>query len=187
MIVTNDAAVNSLCRSLRNQGRAPNMKWLDHDRLGYNYRLDEMSAALGLAQVERSAILIKKRQQIASQYHKMLEPLRERVIRPETAIEATHTWFVYDIRLRNGKLNRDAIIRDLSKKGIHCKPYLPSIHLFGFYRERFGSQEGTLPESEAASTSTIALPFYIGLTQTDLVYIIKILEQVLTAHEKRHS
>jgi perosamine synthetase len=183
MVVTNDARVAGLCRSLRNQGREPHSKWLDHDRLGYNYRLPEMNAALGLAQIENINFLIKKRQELARWYSEALEPLSGLIDVPVTAKGATHTWFVYVVALKNKKLNRDALIKALEKRGVHTKPYLPSIHLFNFYR-KMGHRKGECPVSEGVSARTIALPFYIGLTKTDVAQIAKILKNVITPHEK---
>lgn len=183
MIVTNDTKVNALCRSMRNQGRAPNMQWLDHDRLGYNYRMDELSAALGLAQVENIDFLIKKRQELAKWYAQALKPLSGLITTPYTAPTSTNTWFVYVVRLKNPALNRDRIIEDLAKVGVHSKPYLPSIHTFQFYRD-MGYKEGQYPVSEAASRSTLALPFYIGLTKKDLKDIAVRFKKVIEKHER---
>lgn len=180
MLVTNDAHIDELARSLRNQGRAPNMQWLDHDRLGYNYRMGEMSAALGLAQIENIKFLIKKRQELAGWYEKALAPYRDTIQTPQTAKDSTNTWFVYVIALKARGVNRDTVIEDLKKRGVHAKPYLPSIHLFEFYRA-FGHKPGDYPICEDASSSTLALPFYIGLTQRDVANIAKIVHDVISS------
>ncbi len=184
MIVTNDKSVDEMCRSLRNQGRSSNMQWLDHQYLGYNYRMDEMSAAVGLAQIEKMNFLIKKRQEIASWYAKELERLDSLVEIPRISPEATHTWFVYVVQIRNANTSRDNVIQDLAKKGVSSKPYLPSIHLFSFYQDRFGYAEGNFPLSERKSSSALALPFYIGLTRQDVKNIVKILDATLQEHER---
>lgn len=181
MLVTNDKKVDALCRSLRNQGRAPNMQWLDHDRLGYNYRMDEMSAALGLAQLENIRSLIEKRREVARMYAEALKPLRHVIGIPSIARGSTHTWFVYVIALKNPRINRDAVIEALKKRGVHSKPYLPSIHLFKFYKE-LGHRVGELPVSESVSERTLALPLYIGLTEKNIAHIAKILKDVITKH-----
>ncbi|MEK7144842.1 MAG: DegT/DnrJ/EryC1/StrS family aminotransferase [Patescibacteria group bacterium] len=184
MIVTNDKRIDELCRSLRNQGRAPNMQWLDHKYLGYNYRLDEMSAAVGLAQMENITLLIKKRQQLAKWYGEELQRISSRVEIPHTAPHATHTWFVYVIRIKNSRVRRDVVIESLAKKGVHTKPYLPSIHLFSFYKELFGYKKGDYPISEGISSSVLALPFYIGLTRQDVKSIVEVLDATLQHHER---
>ncbi|OGG62764.1 hypothetical protein A3C21_04290 [Candidatus Kaiserbacteria bacterium RIFCSPHIGHO2_02_FULL_59_21] len=179
MLVTDDKRIDALCRSLRNQGRAPNMQWLDHDRLGYNYRMDEMSAALGLSQLKNIKFLIRKRRELAGWYTKALAPLSHLVTVPKTARKATNTWFVYVIALKNAKLGRDALIEKLKKRGVHTRPYLPSIHLFKFYRS-LGYKKDACPVSVATSKRTLALPFYIGLTKRDVACIAKILKDTMT-------
>lgn len=184
MIVTNDRAVDELCRSLRNQGRTPDMQWLDHKYLGFNYRMDEMSAALGLAQIEKIDFLIKKRQEIARWYGKELKRIRSLVEIPRTAPGATHTWFVYVVQIKNSRTNRDTVIQELAKRGVSSKPYLPSIHLFSFYKDRFGYDAGDFPIAESISASVLALPFYIGLTRQDIKNIVEILGTTLQQHER---
>ncbi|MBI2612549.1 DegT/DnrJ/EryC1/StrS family aminotransferase [Candidatus Kaiserbacteria bacterium] len=179
MIVTDDDRVTELCRSLRNQGRAPNMQWLDHKYLGYNYRLDEMSAALGLAQLENIRFLIRKRKELAHTYAEALAPLSDLLELPTPAKNATHTWFVYVVALKDKRVDRNRLIETLKKRGVHAKPYLPSIHLFEFYRSR-GHRAGECPISEDVSGKTLALPFYLGLTKRDVAYIAKILKDALT-------
>lgn len=183
MIVTNDRTVDELCRSLRNQGRTPDMQWLDHKYLGYNYRMDEMSAAVGLAQIEKIDFLIKKRQEIARWYAQELETIDSLIEIPRTLPGATHTWFVYVVQIKNRHIKRDEVIRDLAKRGVSSKPYLPSIHLFSFYTDRFGHKKGDFPISERISDSVLALPFYIGLTRDDVKTIVKRLGSTLKKHE----
>lgn len=174
MIVTNDKKKDALFRSLRNQGRSADMQWLNHERLGYNYRLDEMSAALGLAQLEKIAFLIRERQRIASWYHEALASHSERVRISATATSNTHTWFIYPVLLERG-VSREKVMACLSKRGIKSKPYLPSIHLFPFYVEQFDFKKGDFPAAESVSERILALPFYIGLKKSDVGYICQAL------------
>ena len=183
MVVTNSKRMDGLFRSLRNQGRAPNMQWLDHERLGYNYRMDEMSAALGLAQVEQLDFLVEKRKELAAWYTQDLASLGA-VETPYTGPGSTHTWFVYVVRIKNKRIIRDKVIEDLAKAGVYTKPYLPSIHLFSFYKEKFGYTEGDYTVSERVSGSTLALPFYIGLTKQDIKHIVAVLAKTLKKHER---
>ena len=178
MLVTNSKKTYELVKSLRNQGRAPNMQWLDHDRLGYNYRIDEMSAALGVAQLKKLPNAIKERQRIAQWYAKHLAPHAALVRAPHVDPDNTHTFFVYVVELL-GKTKRDEVIKRLAKKGVATKPYLPSIHLFSFYRKLLGTKRGDFSISEHASDHTLALPIYKGLTENDVRRIVESLVQSL--------
>lgn len=171
MLVTDDEKIYKLCSSLRNQGRSENMQWLDHKYLGYNYRMDEMSAALGLAQLEKLDYMIGQRRKIADLYNKYLSRFSEIVKVPKATKGNVHTWFVYVIRIKNPKIKRDKIISELAATGISTKPYLPSIHLFDFYKKRFKYKKGDFPVSEMVSDTSLALPFYIGLKEKDVKYI----------------
>lgn len=179
MLVTNNQRIYKLCCSLRNQGRAENMQWLDHKYLGYNYRMDEMSAALGLAQIEKLDFLIQERQKIAGWYNEILFRYSNLIQIPQIAGHNTHTWFVYAVVIKNEKNNRDKIIKKLVLEDISTKPYLPSIHLFDFYRKKFSYKKGDFPVSESVSRRVLALPFYIGLKKSDIKYICQKLIEVL--------
>ncbi len=179
MLVTSNKKIYDLCSSLRNQGRAENMRWLDHERLGYNYRMDEMSAAVGLAQMEKINFLIKERQKIARLYNKHLARYSNFIQVPRVGKYRTHTYFVYAVKLKNPKIRRDDVIKELQEEGISTKAYLPSIHLFSFYKKMFGYKKGDFPVSEAASDSSLALPFYIGLKEKDIKYIVNSLVSLL--------
>lgn len=171
MIVTDDERVYKLCKSLANQGRADNMQWLDHQYLGYNYRMDEMSAALGVEQLKKLPRFIAERKQIAKWYDEAFATAGTPVITPWVAPENDHTYFVYVVQLPE-HIDRDRMIGSLKEAGVMTKPYLPSIHLFGFYREKFGYKEGAFSVSEKVSRRSIALPIYIGLTREDIREIV---------------
>ncbi len=172
IITTNSEKIYLLCNSLRNQGRSENMQWLDHERLGYNYRMDEMSAALGTAQLEKLDYLLSKRSQLANCYHQYLAKYDDLLQLPAVAEGNTHTWFVYVVKLKGqAQKKRNKIILSLAKQGISTKPYLPSIHLFSFYKKSFGYKKGDFPIAEEVGDSTFALPFYIGLKEADVKYI----------------
>lgn len=184
MIVTNNKKIYDLCSSLRNQGRAENMQWLDHKYLGYNYRLDEMSAAVGLAQLGKLDFMIAERRRVAGWYEKYLRPYAKIIKTPQIAPNNTHTWFVYVIKFLNKKINRDKIIKLLSEQNISTKPYLPSIHLFEFYRYLLKHKRGDFPVSENTSDYSLALPFYLGLKENDIKYIINKLIKILACYEQ---
>ena len=144
MIAFGDQALKARIDSERNQGRAPNMEWLDHDRLGFNYRLSDIACALGVAQLERLDDLLAARARLAHQYREALVHVR-RVQPPCPDMEGNRRgWFVYVVQLPRAA-NRDAVIRELAAEGIQSKPYLPAIHLMRHYRERFGHRGGRLP------------------------------------------
>ncbi len=170
MIVTDRPEWDLLFRSLRNQGRDVFDGWLAHSRLGYNYRLDELSAALGAVQVTRLEELLEKRARVAAWYDARLAGtagLRLPVRAPWTT---RTSWFVYVVRL-DPAYDRDHVIRELERRGIPARPYFPPIHLQPFYRAEFGFQPGDFPAAEAAGASCLALPFAgtLGEEQVDTV------------------
>lgn len=179
MVVTDDDKIFKLCCSLRNQGRSLDMGWLEHERLGYNYRLDELSSALGVAQLRRLPDFIKSRRKLSKLYDKYLSGYQDIVGLPQTALGNTHSWFVYVIRVLGLAAERDNIIEALAEEGISSKAYLPSIHLSKFFRTKFHYSGGEFPISERVSSEVLALPFYIGLKEGDIRYISKILLGVI--------
>lgn len=163
MIVPFGPEVAARLRSERNQGRAADMGWLDHDGLGYNYRLSDLAAALGVAQVEKLDDLLARRDAVAALYQQELAGI-ERVEAPIAGRGAERrSWFVYVIRLPEG-LDRDKTIRRLGERGIASKAYLPCIHLFPHLRE-LGYREGQFPIAEAASARSLALPFFPSMSE----------------------
>jgi perosamine synthetase len=171
VITTDDAAWAELFRSLRNQGRDEMGTWLRHVRLGYNYRLDELSAALGLAQIERIDELLTKRDRVAAIYGGRLRQVPG--VEPLRAVRATTrlSWFVYVVRLAP-EIDRDAVIADLDRAGVPARSYFTPIHLQPFYRERFGYAEGDFPVAERVAASTVALPFHANLPEEQIEYVV---------------
>lgn len=186
MIVTDDERVAKLCRSLRNQGRAESSLWLSHQYLGYNYRLGEMSAALGVVQMDRIEEIIEMRQRVAELYFQRLGSIPG-VRLPYVAPEVTRmSWFVFVIRVGVGEPDperqrwvRDMVMKRLEEAGIGCRPYFTPIHLQPFYRERFGFKEGDFPQAEAFGRTSIAIPFHNRLTEEEIDYVGDVLEQAL--------
>jgi dTDP-4-amino-4,6-dideoxygalactose transaminase len=180
MIVTDDPGWDALCRSLRNQGRDVFDGWLTHSRLGYNYRLDELSAALGAVQVARLGELLARRARVADWYRERLADL-EGIRLPARAPWTTHlSWFVYVVRVRPG-VDRDRLIRELERRGIPSRPYFPPIHLQPFYRAQFGFRAGDFPATEAAGETCLALPFAATLREEDVDTVCGALEESLRA------
>ena len=158
MVVTNDTKAADLMRALRNQGRVPGDNWLQHTHLGYNYRLDEMSAALGLSQMQRIEDLINKRETVAQWYNKYLKEIKGVEI-PYVSSDTTRmSWFVYVIRI-DQRFNRDRSAAKLDAAGIPVRPYFLPIHLQPYMAEKFGYKEGDFPITEDLGRRSLALPF----------------------------
>jgi perosamine synthetase len=166
MIVPRDADDAERLRSERNQGRAVDMGWLDHDRLGFNYRLSDLAAALGVAQVEKLDSLLERRAAVARLYEERLAGL-EGVRTPIAGRGAElRSWFVYTVCLPQGT-DRDEVVRKLAERGVASKAYLPCIHLFPHLRE-LGYREGQFPVAEAASAESLALPFFPAMSEAQV-------------------
>lgn len=171
MLVTARRDWHDLFLSLRNQGRDLFDAWLNHSRLGYNYRLDEMSAALGTVQLTRLDELLEKRARVARWYSNHLEAYRE-LIEPPVVVSTTTrmSWFVYVVRLASW-IDRDKLMRDLEERGIPSRPYFTPIHLQPFYRDRFGYEPGDFPEAESLSRRSLALPFSSVMTEEQVNHV----------------
>jgi perosamine synthetase len=178
MVTTGSAAVKVRIDSERNQGRAPDMAWLDHDRLGFNYRLSDIACALGLAQLDRLDGMLADRAGVAGLYREALGGIEELELPCPDAGGAVRGWFVFVVQLPRG-VDRDATIRALGERGIQSKPYLPAIHLMSYYRERFGHREGEFPVCEDVADRSVALPFFPGMTEDQVARVAGALAGVL--------
>jgi perosamine synthetase len=170
MIATNDDAIAANCRSMRNQGRGDTGAWLQHERLGYNYRLSDINCALGIGQLSRLEDMIARRRAVAEWYGERLRGI-EAIEAPEPSGRTERiSWFVYVIRLgsRFSRPDRDKVLAGLRKKGIACSNYFTPIHLQPFYRKMFGFKPGDFPETERISERTVALPFYGALKEAQV-------------------
>ena len=180
VVVSPDAAIKQRIDSERNQGRAPNMDWLDHDRLGFNYRLSDVACALGVAQLERLDAMLAARHRIAGLYNEGLAAIDGLELPCPDADGDRRSWFVYVVQLPDG-VDRDDTIRALRARGIDSKPYLPAIHLMSFYRERFGHREGEFPVCEDVAARSLALPFFPELTDGQVERVVSALAEVVEA------
>ncbi|MDQ2842620.1 MAG: DegT/DnrJ/EryC1/StrS family aminotransferase, partial [Acidobacteriota bacterium] len=177
MMVTDDEQAAKLCGSWRNQGRGESREWIQHQRLGYNYRLSEINCALGLVQLERLAGMIAQRADVARQYNEALAGMDE-IIRPGLAEpDAEISWFVYVVRLASeyGRSDRDRVLEFLRARGVSCSDYFTPIHLQPFYRESFGFRDGQFPITENASERTIVLPFFNKIKEDQVAYVAETL------------
>ena len=166
-----------LAKRLANQGRSDSGEWLEHSHLGYNYRLDELSAALGVAQLERLDERLRKREEAARRYGELLADLPLELPAPDDA-DHRRSWFVYVVRVP-AEIDRDGVMAALGASGIRTKPYLPSIHLQPYYRERFGYRPGMFPVSEDASARSLAIPFHAEITSDQQARVAEALERAI--------
>ncbi len=188
MIVTNSKKIADICRAMRNQGRTNN-RWLSHEILGFNYRLGELNAALGVVQMQRVEEILKKRKMVAEYYNKRLKSIKGVSI-PYISKDVKISWFVYVIRLDGNyfsRKDRDKVIKEMTENGIYCRDYFPPIHLEPLYVNMFGYKKGDYPITESVSDTTIALPFYNNLSQEKVDIICQTLESVLIKVKKNRE
>jgi perosamine synthetase len=183
MVVCASADQKERIDSERNQGRAPDMGWLDHDRLGFNYRLSDLHCALGIAQLERLEEMLADRARVAGLYRQHLHPLTDRGLRLPCVDGADGTaarrgWFVFVVQLPPGQ-DRDDTVRALAARGVPAKPYFPAIHLMSYYRERFGYRPGQFPVTEEISARSVALPFFPAMTEGQVATVVSALTAVV--------
>jgi perosamine synthetase len=178
MITTHSEEEWRLLRSLRNQGRADTGGWLDHSRLGFNYRLDDIGAAIGLAQLEKLPEILERRSTAARRYGELLADVDGLDLPCDDDAEHTRSWFVYVVALPEHS-DREGVIAALARRGVQTARYLPCIHLQAYMRERYGFAEGLCPVAEAVSARTLALPFHTGIDEDDQVYVAEALRAAL--------
>lgn len=179
MIVTDDDKAADFMRSLRNQGRAVGDTWLQHTHLGYNYRLDEMSAAMGVTQMHRLNELLTKREQVAALYEALLRDVPGVELPIIESYTTRVSWFVYVIRF-DAKLDRDAIAQRLGENGVPARPYFSPIHLQPYMAEQFGWREGDFPVTEDLGRRGLAIPFSGVMTEEQVGYVCEVLREVVS-------
>ncbi len=173
MVVTDDTSLAEAIRSMRNQGRDADGTWLRHVRLGYNYRLDELSAALGVAQMERIEELRRGRARVVEGYQRALGSV-DWITLPRASEDESVDWFVYVVRLHS-EIDRDGLMGRLASHGVASRPYFSPLHLQPYYRETFGYKPGDFPVTERVAASTLALPFSSQLADDDIRYVAEAL------------
>lgn len=186
MVTLADPALEERIDSERNQGRAPDMGWLDHDRLGFNYRLSDIACALGIAQLARLDGMLADRARVAGLYREALagvasSPEGEGLELPcADAGGSRRGWFVFVVQLPP-RVDRDETVRALAAAGVQSKPYLPAIHLMSFYRERYGHRVGEFPVCEDVAARSLALPFFAQMSEGQVARVAERLHAVLDA------
>jgi len=188
IVITNSEKIAKLCYSLRNQGRGIDTQWLNHVRLGYNYRMSDISAALGSSQLERIDDIIVARQRVADSYMEKLKDV-EGVILPTIDEKVKMSWFVFVIRFEDW-IDRNLVMETLLDREIGCRPYFTAIHLQPFYRELFGYKEGDFPITEHVASGTLAIPFFNNITEEQISMVVDEIKRAIkyasiADHEKR--
>ena len=178
MVTVAKPALKERIDSERNQGRAPDMDWLDHDRLGFNYRLSDIACALGLAQLQHLDEMLAGRARAAEWYRSALTGIEGLDLPCPDSGRVRRGWFVYVVQLPR-EFDRDSVVRALQERGVPSKPYFPAVHLMSYYRERFGHREGEFPVCEDVAARSIALPFFPEMTEAQVEQVGESLRDVL--------
>ncbi len=188
MLVTNDPHIAKLCRSMRNQGRDDAAGWLRHARLGYNYRLSDLHAAVGLAQLEAIDDLLAARERVAEQYSLALADIA-RIILPWNPPGAKRSWFVYPIRVRGPQAGvlRDRLLAGLRERGIACQAYFPAVHLQPYFSEVARTPRRPLPHTEIASERCLALPFFPSMTAEQIAKVCAAVREIIAEAEQART
>lgn len=188
VLATPDEESAERARSERNQGRAPDMEVMEHDKVGFNYRLTDLQAALGIAQLEQLERILETRDDAAALYREKLTQVGaasageaedgDLTLPAENSGQEQRSWFVFCVQLPAAS-DREAVIKELADRGIASKPYLPCIHLMQPYRERFGHKEGEFPVAEKVAERSLALPFFTSISEEQVERVCKALGEVL--------
>ena len=178
MVTTHQGPLKERIDSERNQGRAKDMGWLDHDRLGFNYRLSDIACALGLAQLEHLDEMLAGRARVAARYGEALAEIDGLGLPCPEEGAIRRGWFVFVVQLPPGA-DRAAVIQALEQRGIPSKPYFPAVHLMSYYREHFGHREGEFPVCEDVAARSLALPFFSQMSDAQVELVAAALSDVL--------
>ena len=178
VVTTHSEETWRLLTSLRNQGRADGGGWLEHARLGFNYRIDDIRAAIGIGQLEKLDAILEGRSDAAARYQRLLQGIDGLELPCADDERHTRSWFVYVVALPPGT-DRERVIGELDAAGVQTARYLPCIHLQPYMRERYGFREGLCPVAEELSGRTLALPFHARITEDDQGYVANVLRAAL--------
>jgi perosamine synthetase len=178
IVTTHFEEQRDLIVSLRNQGRSYDSRWFHHVRLGFNYRITDIQAALGIGQLEKLDRLLELRSDVAARYTELLANVDG--VEAPLADDPDHTrsWFVYVVKMASG-IDREAVMQRLAERGIEAGLYVPAVHLQPYMRERYGFAEGMCPVAEDACSRTLALPFYPQLEAADQELVVDALRDAL--------
>ncbi len=185
LVLTDNDVWARAIRSLRSQGRSDDGSWLRHQRIGYNYRLDDLSAAVGLGQFRRLDELLANRAHVAAMYDERLRGVDGIAPLATPRAGMTPSWFIYVVRVA-ADIDRDALAARLGARGIPTRPYFWPIHLQPPYRERFGFEAGMFPHCEAAGEALLALPFHGRMSESEVELVCDALETWRRASARRN-
>ncbi len=175
MIVTDSEDIRDMCVSLRNQGRATEA-WLAHARLGYNYRMSDITAAIGEVQIQRLDEILDKRRRASQMYDEAFAPLAAtgKIVLPPMAHRESASFFVYVIRLADefAPEARQAVMQHLQQQNIGCNCYFVPIHTQPYISELLGTSQGDFPVTERIAARTVALPFFANITQQQVTRVV---------------
>lgn len=176
ILVTNNEDIAKLARSYRNQGRDKGTGWLQHARLGYNYRISDINCAIGIAQMKRIDEIIGKRRKVKKLYDNLFKDMFNKgLLIPQRTLEKSFVSpFVYVLRLSDkfNKEDRGNLLCFLRKNGIQCSNYFSPIHLQPHYK-KLGWKYGDMPITEKVSEKTVAFPFYNNLKRNQIEYVVE--------------
>jgi perosamine synthetase len=178
MISTHSEELWHLLKSLRNHGRSYEARWFHHVRLGFNYRISDVQAALGVAQLERLDEILTMRDRAAARYNELLAGIDGVELPHPNDDEHVRSWFVYVAKLDRG-LDREFISANLGARGVEAGHYVPCVHLQPYLRERYGFREGMCPVAEDAASRTLALPFFTDITEDEQAYVASVLSETV--------
>jgi len=180
ILVTNDLRIAVMARKLRNQGRGAAGEWLEHEELGYNYRIAELSCALGIEQLKRIEAILERREAVAREYQRRLEGHPDLELPPIALARRRISWFVYVVRLRapRAPFHRDKIVEAMASRGIACGRYFAPIHLQPAYRTQ-PHRCMDLTQTELVAPRTLALPFFNRITSGQIEEVCRTLSEVL--------
>ncbi|TSA43197.1 DegT/DnrJ/EryC1/StrS family aminotransferase [archaeon] len=172
MVLTDNDEIARRVDALRNLGRLSD-GWLSHELIGYNYRLSDIHAAVGLAQLRRIKSVLRKRDRVAHLYSRYLKNTEG--VRAPTMTRG-RSWFVYVVEVDR----RDEVAKKMKEKGIECKPYFPPVHLQEPYRD-LGFKEGDFPICEEIGRRVLALPFYSHMSSQEVELVVSCLQHSLSS------
>ncbi|MEM2896085.1 MAG: DegT/DnrJ/EryC1/StrS family aminotransferase [Candidatus Bathyarchaeia archaeon] len=177
IVTTKDEELYSNLRTIRSHGEE---KPYRVTRLGHNYRMPELSAAVGLAQLNKLPDFLKRRRKNARLLTEALSPLKKFIL-PTEPEGRKHSWYLYTVRLKGVNVaKRNKVVEKLRAKGIEASVYYESpVHLLPFYEEKFGYKKGMYPESEKASRQVFSLPIHPKVSDEDVEYMEETLKKIL--------